>query len=581
MRYRQIAARARLVSISIVVCMLMAYASVGTSAGFDVGANVEQQRVDDRVLAGERLYREGVTVAGDPLRGMSQGDVPVSGRQAACVNCHRRSGLGSSEGGYYAPPINAPLLYAPRKLDRQRLFTPMYRKIQPDRFAARLHQPHVRPAYTLDSLGTTLRGGADAAGATLAPIMPRYQLTDADVAALDAYLRTLSVHIDPGVDQKEVRLATVFSANVPAAERAAMLSTLQAYVKWRNEHLAYNVARPGFSVNNRSEFLATDRKLALAVWDLQGEESTWQAQLDKHYEASPVYALVGGVVKGSWDGPAKFCDGHRIPCLFPDTELPAWPASEHGYTMYFSAGLVLEAKTVATLIAHNGTQPQRIVQIAADDSFGQVPAKVFQQALDAQKPNGVASHTITFRNRGELDAALRANGSDATQTLIVWPGNDAKMVLDALAASRPKASLIILPSRAISTAAAMKPDELTGRLRFANPYELKPASHYKIFETRAWLRTRGLGKDYPNTRLKAFYAMSLLTAALVENRDDYYRDYLLERMEDVSQDDMNPGMYPALALGPGDRYAAKGANIVRLDPDNPGTLVGVSNWITP
>ena len=581
MRYREITARARLASISIVTCMLMAYASVGTGAGVGVGADVDAQRVDDPVVAGERLYREGVTVAGDPVHGISQGDVPVSGRQAACVNCHRRSGLGSSEGGYYAPPINAPLLYAPRKLDRQRLFTPMYRKIQPDRYAARLHQPRMRPAYTLGSLGTTLRGGADAAGAPLATIMPRYQLTDADVAALDAYLHTLSAHVDPGVDQREVRLATVFSANVPAAERAAMLSTLQAYIKWRNEHLAYNVARPGFSINNRSEFIATDRKLALAVWDLQGEESTWQAQLDQHYQANPVYALVGGVVHGSWNGPAKFCDGHRIPCLFPDTELPAWPASAHGYTMYFSAGLVLEAKTVATFIARNDARQQRIVQIAADDSFGQVPAKVFQQALDAQNAHGAASRTITFRDRAELDAALRANGSDAKQTLIVWPGNDAKMVLDALVANKPQASQIILPSRAISTATSMQSGELASRLRFANPYELKPASHYKIFETRAWLRTRGLGRDYPNTRLKAFYAMSLLNAAVTENRDDYYRDYLLERMEDVSQNDMNPGMYPALALGPGDRYAAKGAKIVRLDPEQPGTLVAISDWIAP
>ena len=127
----------------------------------------------------------------------------------------------------------------------------------------------------------------------------------------------------------------------------------------------------------------------------------------------------------------------------------------------------------------------------------------------------------------------------------------------------------------------MQSGELASRLRFANPYELKPASHYKIFETRAWLRTRGLKRDYPNTRLKAFYAMSLLNAAVTENRDDYYRDYLLERMEDVSQNDMNPGMYPALALGPGDRYAAKGAKIVRLDPEQPGTLVAISDWIAP
>jgi hypothetical protein len=471
-------------------------------------------------------------------------------------------------------------LYAPRKLDRLRLFTPLFRQVQSKTYAARLYQPHMRPAYTLESLGKTLRSGVDPAGTPLATIMPRYQLTDADVAALDAYLHTLSTHIDQGVDKDEVRFAVVFSDDVPAAERAAMLSTLQAYIKWRNEHLSYNVARPGFSTGNRSEFIATDRMWSLAVWDLKGDQSTWQAQLDKYYQTSPVYALIGGVVQGSWDGPAKFCDGRRIPCLFPDTELPAWPAAEHGYTMYFSAGLVLEAKTVANFLAGHGNE-QHVVQIAADDSFGQVPANVLQQALREHKPGGLDSHTISFHDRAELDAALKGNAGDAEQTLILWPGADVQMVLDALVAAKPRVAQIILPSRAISFATSMKADKLAIRLRFANPYELNPGSHYKTFETRAWLRTRRLGRDYPIVRMKAFYAMSLLNAALTENRDDYYRDYLLERIEEVSQNDMNPGFYPALALGPGDRYAAKRATIVRLDPDKPGSLLAVSDWVTP
>ena len=574
MRYWQISARLRFASIAIAACMLVACGSVGVSAS---GGG----RIDNQVAAGERLYRQGIAVSGAPIQGISQGDVAVSGRQAACITCHRPSGLGSSEGGFYTPPINAPLLYAPRKLDRERLFSSLFRQNQPRTFATRLHQPHLRPAYTVDSLGATLRTGVDAGGTPLATIMPRYTLTAADVAALDAYLHTLSAHIDPGVDKNEVRFATAFSAGVPAAEREAMLGTLQAYVKWHNDHLAYNVARPGFSPNNRSEFIATDRMWSLAVWELRGDESTWRAQLDKYYQASPVYALVGGVVNGSWDGPSEFCDGHRIPCLFPDTDLPAWPASTRGYTMYISAGLVLEAKTVASFIADSESKNQRVVQIAAEDSFGRVPAKVLQQALYDHDSHGPKGPTITFGDRAQLDAALIAHGGNPQQVLVVWPGSDVKMVLDALVAANPRAAQIILPSRAISAAKAMKLDELAAQLRFADPYELQPSKHYKIFETRAWLRTRGLGTDYPNVRLKAFYAMSLLNAALTENRDDYYRDYLLERVEAVSQDDKNPGMYPELALGPGDRYAAKGAKIVRFDPEKPDSLVPVSKWIAP
>lgn len=122
---------------------------------------------------------------------------------------------------------------------------------------------------------------------------------------------------------------------------------------------------------------------------------------------------------------------------------------------------------------------------------------------------------------------------------------------------------------------------LANRLRFVDPYELEPSSHAKSFDTRAWMRTRGLTVDHPQLQFKAYYAMTVLGAALFEISNDFYRDYLLERVESESQKDMNPGMYPRLALGPGERYAGKGAMIVRFAPDDPRRLIPASDWIVP
>ncbi|MCA9468821.1 MAG: hypothetical protein KC643_25740, partial [Nitrospira sp.] len=138
-----------------------------------------------------------------------------------CVKCHRASGFGASEGGYYVPPITGPLLFAPRELDRARLFPDLFQQVQPSRFIGRLHQPHMRPAYTPETLGDVLRNGTDPAGQTLAAIMPRYELSNEDVSALTAYLGGLSSQISPGVDKQEIQFATVFSDNVPAADREA------------------------------------------------------------------------------------------------------------------------------------------------------------------------------------------------------------------------------------------------------------------------------------------------------------------------------------------------------------------------
>ena len=51
----------------------------------------------DTLAIGRRIYREGILPTGQPLQGLSQAGVTLSGGAAACATCHRRSGYGSSE----------------------------------------------------------------------------------------------------------------------------------------------------------------------------------------------------------------------------------------------------------------------------------------------------------------------------------------------------------------------------------------------------------------------------------------------------------------------------------------------------
>jgi hypothetical protein len=293
MRLRQTITRSSVTDI-----LLPVVAAVALLAGPGRAVAADANPVSDtaQVRFGERLYRHGIVVNGTPVQASSQSDVPLSGQQAACVACHRPSGMGSSEGGYYVPPINGPLLFAPRTLDRLRMFPQLFRQVQPQSFNSRLHQPHMRPGYTPDSLAATLRDGVDPAGQKLAAIMPRYRVTEADVGALSAYLHTLSVRLDPGVDTQDLQLATVFSEHVPVDQRDAMLATLRAYVKWHNLNLHQDRSRHDFSHYGRSAFVAVERNWELSVWTLKGDESTWRAQLQALYQAKPAFALVGGKV---------------------------------------------------------------------------------------------------------------------------------------------------------------------------------------------------------------------------------------------------------------------------------------------
>src|ERR1700704_1240831 len=68
----------------------------------------------DASSAGEAIYRAGVLPSGAPLQAEREAGLQTEGATAACVNCHRRSGLGMKEGRRYIPPVAGSYLFHPR-----------------------------------------------------------------------------------------------------------------------------------------------------------------------------------------------------------------------------------------------------------------------------------------------------------------------------------------------------------------------------------------------------------------------------------------------------------------------------------
>lgn len=64
--------------------------------------------------AGERLCRRGLLPSGEPVQAAREAGAVLQGAHAACVNCHRRSGLGSIERPISIAPIAGPYLFTAR-----------------------------------------------------------------------------------------------------------------------------------------------------------------------------------------------------------------------------------------------------------------------------------------------------------------------------------------------------------------------------------------------------------------------------------------------------------------------------------
>ncbi len=352
----------------------------------------------------QRIYREGVLPSGEPLRGAHPGGVVVSGAFAACVLCHRRSGLGTVEGTRIILPITGRFLYQPRPTAGGPM--DLHRARGPD-FAHALGRNRLHDPYTDQTLVRAIREGTDSSGVTLDGMMPRYALSDSDAQLLVDYLKQLSKQWSPGVTEDSIRFATVMTPDVDPAKRKAMLDVLHTFFDIKNRGTRLDKLReqpyPGSQYK-------TYRSWDLQVWDLSGPPETWEAQLADHYQRQPVFALISGLSQGDWAPVHEFCEKQGIPCWFPTVDLPVVAPADY-YPVYFSEGVILEAHILAHQLSERGEHAgvKRVVQIRGDDPAAAGAAQALEKAL--RKSGHPARRTGSAHGRrGRAAASYRRCG---------------------------------------------------------------------------------------------------------------------------------------------------------------------------
>ena len=561
----------------IVVLLMPIFSNPRSARGADRSGDVER---------GRQLYWHGLTRSGAPFTCSTGNGIALSGAQLSCVSCHRPSGFGASEGGKYVPPITGPILFAPRELNRNRIFYKLFKEAQPAEFSARLREPRMRPAYSEASLARAIRSGVDPANQVLDPEMPRCALNESDMKDLVAYLKTLSAARDPGVNANVVHLATIVSDEADPARRDAVLNTIRAFFNWMNTKVEGNRSRGNYSPYYHSDFKTSFQRWQLHVWELHGPPSTWNEQIRAQYKQQPVFAVVSGLVQGPWEPIARFCDAERVPCIFPNTELPRTSKSEYAYSIYFSRGLELEAQALAHFMADKKPHWSSIIQIHSSGVNGIVPADAFARAARNSMP-GIQIRDEPVSTDQDMRNLIHHLGSEEhlPEALVLWPGSYSRTTLAALveqaAALKSRIKLITLPEDALEIVQEEKTSGLPANVLYTYPYELPSVYYPRVFRVRQWMHSRNIDIAYPRLQYQTYYALTMVQYGLDEILEDYYRDYLVEAIEHEAESHLDNGTHPALALGPGQRFASKGAYVVKIDPEAQGGIRAVSDWIVP
>lgn len=564
----------------ITMTRILFYAYIGFMLSADLCAAAELPADNlpksEIMRLGERMYRDGVLPSGKVMAAFIRGDVEVDSTAFSCSSCHLRAGLGSVEGGVVTPPTTGKKLYSPYQRP------PSLNDIS-DRAGRFIYAKTVqeRPAYTRETLATALRMGIDPAGQIFNDVMPRYPLSDRDMAILIRYLEYLSADFSPGASSKEFRFATVITDDVSPEDRQALLKPLQAFIAQKNQQMdMYNdFIKYNYVPTNDMKYAF--RHASLDVWELKGPPDTWPSQLAEYNKNKPVFALLGGISNGDWQPVHDFCETERIPCLYPITDFPV--VSEKGwYTYYFNKGYQQEGGAVATYLNSLETVSAEtsVLQIVQDSAAGRGLKTGFQKSWSDLDRAPVTTITVTAEELRDQVAMGKLLAKHNPGVLLLWTDAELLPNLPKLIAQLQPSAPVFVSSGFLGKSTAAIAEAVRERVYITYPYRLTPYVGTKTGGFDAKVPVLTTVKDFGDRRIET-RTTAMLRQAVIQGLnliyDNLYRDHLLDVMS--MQMDIVVRDYERLSFGPGQRFVSKGCYIVQLGAGDDPAIIPRSGWV--
>ncbi len=554
----------RTAAASVLVCVLAGIFLPLLAVADTTAAPVSSEPGTQQVDVGRRMYSDGVLPSGQPITGIVQGDIPLTSDVVVCRQCHRRSGMGAPEGQNFARPLVGEILYNPLRLPTSK--PPL--------------APELRPAYTDATLKRAIRDGIGPDGNPLGPLMPRYPLSDEKLDALVAYLKTLSIEPDPGVTERDIHFATIVDDSVDAETQKAFLDVFETYFAQKNSETRHETQRAEHAPWHKAWALEAYRKWVLHVWELKGPPASWPEQLQALYGQQPVFAVLSGLVDGSWQPIHRFCERSSLPCLFPVTDLPVIDEDDF-YSIYFTKGMTLEADAIAEHLAVDSQLAAPVVQVfRRGDPRGEAAAAALRSRVEGK---GVELRDLVLDGPGAAPEGFwpsaLATASGGTAVLWVQPDDLGDALAEPLN-SGPKR--IYLSTTFYGVERGTIASGSLSRVFLVHPQDLPSGLRVRLARSTGWLKARRIyDPRAQKAQANAVFALRVAGEAVKKIQGYYLRDYMIERIEHMLDNSLFTSVYPSVTLAPGQRFVSKGTYIAQFAEQDGGKLTAVTPWVIP
>ncbi len=539
--------------LALTLCLLLPHAAVANAAtsGTDVGADI---------------YLHGRLASGEPLVASRAGGLHISGQAAACVNCHRRSGFGGTEGLIVIPPITARyLFFDARNPSAEDLDLPYVGGMRSDRVP-----------YTEQTLERAIREGLGVNGKPLNYLMPHYALSPAEMSALIGYLHRMDRRTARGVTHNVLHFATIITPDADPKKSAGMLDVLQRFFDDKN--LAPVGPTPRMRSSRKFRFMVNPH-WQLHVWQLKGAPSTWRKQLDDYLAREPVLAVVSGMAGTEWRPVHRFCEERALPCLFPNVEAPPPDADRDFYSLYFSRGVYLEADLMADrlLMPVHGAPVRTVRQVYRAGDTGALAATALATEL---RRHGVKVKNIVLPRdlpQGRVARAIRRAFAN-TDTAVLWLRPDD---LAALGKVPDKLPSVYASGLLGGLERAPLPAAWRQHVQLTYPFDLPDKRRINVDFAFGWFRIRKVPVVAPQVQADTYLACQVLAGAVRRMVDTFVPEYLVERIEDMIDTRIITGYYPHLTLAQAQRFASKGGYVVHFDGAQGSKVSADEGWTVP